>query len=338
MGNNRTRRQFIKKCSQATASIMLFGACSKDEGSSFIEPEFVIKNPRQPLPNPYVTDDGRPILVCIDGSDFNQMLTAGLDALGGLNRLVSSDQDVLIKPNCNYADPYPGASSANSVTGIISTVKQISSGTVYVGDQGWMHSDEVYSYIGLVTAVESSDGVLLTFSYLDAYPVKNENWTDIPGYFWVYSHAYDAPIIISLCSLKRHHTARMTCALKNNVGVFRGPDATSSRGVLHNKSQDDFLRLVAEFAGLINPELNIVDARTILTRNGPLYNNGTPVQANKLVICGDMAATDAYCAGIMEQFDPTFSTSMIDLTLERAELRGLGTANLGNVEIIEISI
>jgi hypothetical protein len=59
--------------------------------------------------------------------------------------------------------------------------------------------------------------------------------------------------------------------------------------------------------------------------------------ANRLVICGDMVATDAYCAQIMEQYDSTFSRSMIELTLERAELRGLGTANLANVEIIEIT-
>jgi uncharacterized protein (DUF362 family) len=129
----------------------------------------------------------------------------------------------------------------------------------------------------------------------------------------------------------------MTCALKNNVGIFRGPDASSSRAVLHSKSQDDFLRLVAEWAGLINPELSIVDARTILTRNGPLYDSGVPVTANRLVICGDMVATDAYCAQIMEQHDSTFSRSMIELTLERAELRGLGTADLTNVEIIEIT-
>ncbi|UCE67583.1 MAG: DUF362 domain-containing protein [Candidatus Zixiibacteriota bacterium] len=338
MNNNQTRRQFIKKCSQATASIMLFGACVKGEELSTAEPEVIIKNPRQPLPNPYVTDDGRPILVCVEGEDFNQTLSAGLDALGGLNRLVNSNQNVLIKPNCNYADPYPGISSANSVAEIISAVKQVSSGTVYVGDQGWMHSDEVYEYMGLSNGVEAADGVLLTFSDENACRAKNPDWTDIQGYFWVYSEVYDAPAIISLCSLKRHFLAKMTCALKNNVGAIRGSGMTSSRAVLHDKPQDEFLTTVAEFAGLINPELNIVDARSILTRNGPLYQQGTVVTANKLIICGDMVATDAYCSQIMEQYDSTFSPSMIDLTLERAQSRGLGTSDLSNVEIIEISI
>jgi uncharacterized protein (DUF362 family) len=130
----------------------------------------------------------------------------------------------------------------------------------------------------------------------------------------------------------------MTCALKNNVGVFRGPGMVWSRYYLHSKTEDEFLTTVAEFAGLINPELNVIDARTILTRNGPLYEQGTPVAADRLIICGDMVATDAYCAGIMRQHDPTFSASMIDPALERAELRSLGTADLNNVEIIEISI
>jgi uncharacterized protein (DUF362 family) len=95
--------------------------------------------------------------------------------------------------------------------------------------------------------------------------------------------------------------------------------------------------MVAELAGLVNPDLTIVDARTILTRNGPLFNQGSPVTANKLIICGDMVATDAYCAQIMQQHDFTFSPSMLDLTLDRAELRGLGNADLNNVEIMEIS-
>lgn len=338
MENKQTRRQFIKDCSQATASILLFGACAKGDESSINQPEVIIKNPRQPLPNPYVTGDGKPILVCVEGTDFDRMLSAGLDALGGLDNLVNDNQDVLIKPNCNYADPYPGASSVNSVSSLISAVKGVSGGTACVGDQGWMDTGEVYEYMGMTSGVDAAGGVLLTFSDDDAYRVKNPAWTDIQGYFWVYSEVYDSPVIISLCSLKRHIYARMTCALKNNVGTIRGSGMTSSRAVLHDKQDAEFLQLVAEFAGLVNPDLTVVDARTVLTRNGPLYNSGTPVQANKLVICGDMVATDAYCAQIMQQHDSTFSPSMLDPTLERAELRGLGTADLSNVEVLEISV
>ena len=57
---------------------------------------------------------------------------------------------------------------------------------------------------------------------------------------------------------------------------------------------------------------------------------------NRVIICGDTVATDAYCARIMEQYDSGFSISQIHTTLGRAEDLGLGTTDLNRVEIREI--
>jgi hypothetical protein len=98
------------------------------------------------------------------------------------------------------------------------------------------------------------------------------------------------------------------------------------------------LQEVAEIAGLVNPELCVVDARSILTRNGPSYYNGIVKDIHRLIICGDMVATDVYCAQLMQQHDPTFSAPTIQPALQRAEELGLGTADLNNVEVIEVNL
>ena len=111
-----------------------------------------------------------------------------------------------------------------------------------------------------------------------------------------------------------------------------------TRHYLHRDS-DNFSADVAEIAGLVNPELNIVDARSILTRGGPSIDLGQVVDGvNRLVICGDMVATDVYCAQILGQYDSRIiNHPRLPPTLQRAEELGLGTRDLNQVEIIEIT-
>ena len=145
------------------------------------------------------------------------------------------------------------------------------------------------------------------------------------------------PVLINTCVIKRHHTANFTCAIKNNVGTVAGPGAVLTRNYLHFDS-DNFMGTVIEIAGVVNPDLNIVDARTVLTVGGPRYSSGVPVDANKIVLCGDMVATDAYCSDILSAHDPDFTLDMAMPIIGRAEYLGLGTSDLSEVEVIEITV
>ena len=75
--------------------------------------------------------------------------------------------------------------------------------------------------------------------------------------------------IINFTCLRRHHLSYMSTALINNVGTMAGSDATESRAYLHGLRGNSFFEEVAEVAGLVNPELTIVDARSVLVGNGP---------------------------------------------------------------------
>jgi len=81
-----------------------------------------------------------------------------------------------------------------------------------------------------------------------------------------------------------------------------------------------------------NPDLNIVDARSIVTVDGPSFQQGgTVADVNKVIICGDIVATDAYCAQRLADHDDGFYPERIRSTLARAEQLGLGTADLSRV-------
>jgi hypothetical protein len=157
--------------------------------------------------------------------------------------------------------------------------------------------------------------------------------------FEVWSDIYDAPVLLNLCSLKRHYAAYMTCAIKHHVGAVSGPGRIDTRDYLHDfpDTSYEFLTTISEIAGLVNPELTIVDAREIMAINGPLRSYGGEIRTcGRVIICGDMVAADAYCAQLLAVFDETFDASWMSATLERAEQLGLGTADLSQVEVINL--
>lgn len=339
IGYFHSRREFLRTLPGIALSAMCWTSCSKDSDS--VGPTDEPSGPRPARAgkaNPYVNTDGRPLLVCVEGTDYNAMLEAGLNRLGGLSPLVSTNQSVLIKPNCNYTDIYPGISAAYFVGALVAATRQVTSGTVRVGDMGFHESSLVYPHMDLEAAVTDAGGTLITFSTAQSYAVRQDYWDDDIPDARVYNQVYDSPVVISTSCLKRHRYGVMTCALKNNVGAVTGQRMGGSREYLHTLEGADFQRWVAEIAALIKPELSVIDARMVLCVDGPITDWGNIVRANRIILSGDMVATDAYGAQLLASLDDTFSSDMIQPTLERAEQLGLGTSDLSQVEIIEISV
>jgi len=164
--------------------------------------------------------------------------------------------------------------------------------------------------------------------------VRNPAWP-ISAPVAVHRVIHDAPVLVSLPLVKRHAAARFTCALKIHFGSV----AMSDRLVAHKneRQQGYFDQRLVHFADAAKPQLNIVDARALLARSGPGLSAGSEIVrgVNRIVLCGDMVATDAYCARILARHDPTFSLEMIDRQLRHASELGLGTADLEAVRIVE---
>ena len=334
-----SRRNFLKMLSGAAVSSLFLGSTCEEEGPGNPNPNPnptpAALGPRTGLANPFVTGDGRPKLVCVEGKDFKRMLQTGLDSIGGLNALIDNHQDVLIKPNLFEASQYPWISSMDSIVEIIRAVKLVSSGEISVGDMSWEATPTVYNHVGFENLVNNAGGQPRLFT--DTYKVRRNTWDTEKKDIEVYADVYDAPVLISTCVLKRHSLAKMTCAVKCNVGTIKGSNMSASRKTMHDAP--DFLSELAEVAGLSNPDLNIVDARSIVTVEGPCYQQGgTVVDTNKVIICGDLVATDAYCAELLADHDDGFHPDRIRLTLTRAEQLGLGTSDLSRVEITEIML
>jgi uncharacterized Fe-S center protein len=60
---------------------------------------------------------------------------------------------------------------------------------------------------------------------------------------------------------------------------------------------------------------------------------------DEIIISGDMVAVDAYCSELIQRYDPTFNPeNRVKPQLKYAETLGLGTADLSQVELVEINL
>jgi uncharacterized protein (DUF362 family) len=308
-----------------------------------------VMKPRQSKGNLF-TDDGRPVLVVVRGKDGDRMLAKGLETLGGLAPLLQIDDEVFIKPNYGSHREYPTGSDPHFLVSIAAQIRKY-------GDRH-------------ITICDSSDGYVLNRYDDPAYVFKENDVFEIgrqAGIEVVCTHPKDekeyesvfsdhwemnpeikvnrqllhAPIVVNQPMLKKHGEAQMTCALKNFFGAVYQPQRMNAHKQLRGngtKGHKFFMKTVAEFADALRPELTIVDARQIMTVRGPSFKEGSILkEINCMILSGDMVATDAYCATILEAHDETFAKETIDITLEHAHQLGLGERDLSKVKIVEIT-
>ena len=293
-------------------------------------------------PNPFV-EGGRPLLVSIEGEDLPAMLKAAGEVLGGFDKLRAFGREAILKGSFVQPQPYPVTTPADLIVAVSQALKH-----------GGFERTTLFEAHGtrLVPAFAPETGMRKVhvfdevkrqgvevlaadfFERDDFKLVRNPAWP-ITSPVAVHRVLDEAPVIVSLPLVKRHGSARFTCALKIHFGSV----AMADRLVAHkNEKQPGYFdqRLV-HFADAVKPQLNIVDARALLTRSGPGLSASSEIVrgVNRIVLCGDMVATDAYCARLLARHDPTFAVEMIDRQLKHASELGLGTADLDAVKIVE---
>jgi uncharacterized protein (DUF362 family) len=275
------------------------------------------------------------------------MLAKGLQALGGIGKIVASGDNALIKPNYGSHRIYPTGSDPHFLILIAGLLKKNAASKVAICDSSdayvlnrYNDHEHVFKTNNVFEIGKKAGVEVVCVHPKDEklyVPVYSEKWKVYPEIKAI-PRMLNASVVINQPMLKKHIAAHMTCAIKNFFGAVYQPQRIDAHNKLKNGDRESFMQATAEFADVIKPELNIVDARKILTVHGPSFKEKSVIKdINKIIICGDIVATDAYCAQILDANDETFSKEQISLTLQYAEKLGLGTADLSKVKIIELT-
>ena len=212
----------------------------------------------------------------------------GLTCLGGIERFISSGEQVLLKPNLlKKARPEQAVTTHPAVfLAVAGLAKEAGCGSLLYGDSpGTQSFEDVARESGILEAAREAgavpgnfhEGVL--FSWPEGKAAKE---------FTLSRAAVEADCIINICKMKTHALERVTGAVKNLYGCVQGRH--KSAGHVHFPGAVPFAAMLCDLHRALKPRLHIMDGIVAMEGNGP--GSGTPVQMGVLLFSDDPVALD----------------------------------------------
>jgi uncharacterized protein (DUF362 family) len=129
----------------------------------------------------------------------------------------------------------------------------------------------------------------------------------------------EADVIISIPKMKTHDQTEITCSIKKLKGLL----SDKYKRLMH---QEGLFEGVVDLLSTVKPQLAIVDGIYCQEGLGPVF--GKPVEMDLIMAGRDLVAVDAICGVVMG-----FAPEEVLLT-QTAAKRGMGTAKLGEIEVL----
>lgn len=265
-------------------------------------------------------------LVAVMGGEPADMFDKAIAALGGMGKFVKKGQTVVVKPNIGWdTSPERGGNTNPLLIGrIVEQCFQAGAKDVFVFDNTCDEWTRCYKNSGIEDAVKKAGGKLVpgnTENYYKPITIpKGKKLTEAK----VHELIINSDVFINVPVLKHHSSAKVTIAMKNLMGIVW------DRRFWH---RNDLHQCIADFATWRNPDLNIVDAYRVMTRNGPRGVSEADIVIKKsLIISTDMVAADAAAAKI-------FGSEPSDIQhIKIAHEMGVGNMNLDELNIERIRV
>ncbi len=236
-------------------------------------------------------------LVAVMGGSPEAMYAKAIETMGGIKKFVKPGQQVVIKPNIGWdkAPEMAANTNPNLVAAIVKDCLSAGAKEVVVFDHTCDDWQACYKNSGIEAAVKAAGGKI---AY--AHEEKYYREVSIPGgkrlsKAKIHEAILEADVWINVPVLKNHGGAKMSIAMKNNMGIVW------DRRFFHS---NDLQQCIADCALLgKKPALNIVDAYRIMTQNGPKGRSEADVQTPKaLFMSTDIVAVDTAAVKFFNQF------------------------------------
>jgi uncharacterized protein (DUF362 family) len=267
-----------------------------------------------------------PDLVVARNGEPDVLVRRAIAALGGMERFVPKGASVIVKPNiCVDYRTYEYAATTNPwvVGTLVKMALEAGAGSVRVMDYPFGGTAAAaYAKSGIGQQVEAAGGQMVVMSS------RKFVSTAIPGGKWlkgteVYDEILKADVLINVPIAKQHGSSVMTAGMKNLMGVVSDP------GAMHGKLG----QAIADLNTLIKPDLTVVDAVRILTRNGPTGGRLADVKKLDIVAAGtDIVAADSFAATLLG-----LKADNLDYVRIGAAM-GLGQSDLSKLKIEDFSV
>lgn len=261
-----------------------------------------------------------------------------ISSIRALKKNPVKNKDVLIKPNFNTADRYPGSTHNDTMVALVEEVWSMGAKSVAVGERSYPPTKGVMEDKGIIPLLEKRDVRVLNFDDL-----PDKDWVKFnPGDshwkqgFRVARPILDAECLISTGCLKTHQYGGVfTMSLKLHVGVV----PTSRHGYdymreLHSSPHQR--KMIAEINTPYKPDLIVLDGIEAFVDGGPM--TGKRAQGNVFLVSTDRVAVDAVGLAVLKVLgsnEAIMGRAIFEQEqISRAVQLGLGAASPSDIELV----
>jgi uncharacterized protein (DUF362 family) len=253
---------------------------------------------------------------------------------GGVSR-----RHVVVKPNFNSADPFPGSTHPETLGSLVEWLGAAGAARVTVADRSGM---------GVTREVMEAKGVFvqgrkLGFATVVLDELQARDWIahPLPGGHWSRGVLFprllqEAEAVVNACALKTHRFGgHFTLSLKNSVGAVakHGPDGYNYMSELHGSA--DQRKMIAELNTLYRPALVLLDGLEAFAEGGP--ESGRKVRPGVMIAGTDHVAVDATSVAILRLYGTSRAVSAGRIfgqeQIARAVELGLGVGRPAEIEL-----
>ncbi len=272
------------------------------------------------------------------------------DRPGGVRELLKlfhterlSGKLVAIKANYNSADPFPASTHIDTLSSIVSSLKDNGSSVVLAERSGMGITRDVLYDMGVASL--SRD---LGFDVVVLDSLKGNDWhkENPEGSHWRRGYLFpklfkEADAIVSTCCLKTHRFGgHFTMSLKNSVGIVAKHDPYDRYNYMFELHGSPYQRLmIAEINAAYQPDIVIMDAIKGFSTGGP--EAGTVIEPGVMLASTDRVALDAAGVSILRAFGTTPEVSAGPIfkqeQIARAVELGLGAKGPDEMELVPIN-
>lgn len=259
-----------------------------------------------------------------------EKLKKGIEILGGIEKFVSPNERILLKPNLlRGKTPEAGVTTHPVIfEAMIRILKDAGINDLAYGDSPGVGTPQgVAKESGIAKVADQYELPLLEFSHGETV---NYYMGEVTKRFEIAKGVLEADALISLSKMKTHGLTRITGAVKNQLGCVYG----FNKGASHARYPDvvSFSKMLVDLNRYLQPKarLFIMDGIQAMEGNGP--GSGKVVSMEVILISDDPVALDATFARLIN-LDPEIVPTNV-----AGQAMGLGNWEEKNIELLGDSI
>ena len=200
------------------------------------------------------------------------------------------DKHVIVKPNFNTSDPAPASTHNDTLSQLITEIKNMDAANITLAERSYQPFDEVIAEKGIKEMAEEL-GFNIQNLDLDDYTQFTRDDLHWENGFRIPNIIKNAEYIVSTCCLKTHFKGVITMSLKLSVGIL--PKMHMKE--LH--SSKNINSMIAEINLAYKPDLIVMDGVKTFISGGP--SKGTVADGNVVLAGTDRVALDVVGTAIL---------------------------------------